>query len=123
VLEIGSEPGDELEGEVGVVVLVEPADDLFGVPRHPHLATRVAGLEKSHQLGAATVVEPLISLREQASRSIERVVLVASVAERLVLDPPADLVEFLVRELHQMERISDLDRVGCHRVEHPPIRA
>jgi hypothetical protein len=42
--------------------------------------------------------------------------------EGLVLDPSATLVELLVRELDQMERILDLNRVGQHRVEHRPIR-
>ena len=42
---------------------------------------------------------------------------------RLVLHAPAALIELVVRELHDMERIGDLDRVGHHRVEHQPIRA
>ena len=47
--------------------------------------------------------------------SIQRVVLVASMAEGLVLDAAVDLVEILVRELDQMERICDLGRGREHR--------
>lgn len=38
-------------------------------------------------------------------------------AHSLVLDSAADLVETGVGQLHQMKRISDLDRTGEHRVE------
>jgi hypothetical protein len=45
------------------------------------------------------------------------------VTERFVLHASAALIELLVRELYQVERIGDLDRVGKHRVEHRPIRS
>jgi hypothetical protein len=43
-------------------------------------------------------------------------------AERLVLHPPSTLVERLVGELDDVERVGDLHGVGEHRVEHRPIR-
>ena len=42
----------------------------------------------------------------------------ATMAERLVLHPPSALIERLVRQAHDVERVSDLDGVGEHRVEH-----
>lgn len=42
--------------------------------------------------------------------------------DRLVLHASAALVELVVREFHDVERIRDLDGVGEHRVEHRPIR-
>ncbi len=65
VLEIVAEPVDELDGEVGVGVVVDRADDFLGVPRHAHLAVRVAGVEQAEQLGAAVVVEPFVGLGQQ----------------------------------------------------------
>src|ERR1700722_12994066 len=42
--------------------------------------------------------------------------------ERLVLYPPTALVETLVGQAYQVERVGDLDGVGQHGVEHGPIR-
>ena len=103
---------DELGGEGGVVMLVDRADDLLGVPGRADLASRVAGVEQTEELGAATVVEAFVGLGEQPAAAVERVVLVAPVAQGLVLDPPATLVELRVRQLHQVERIRDLQRVS-----------
>src|SRR5205807_4919650 len=80
------------------------------------------GGEEPEELRATVVVESFVGLGEQASAPIQRIGLAAAMTEGLVLDPAAALVELLVRELHQMERIRDLNRVGQHRVEHRPIR-
>jgi hypothetical protein len=42
----------------------------------------------------------------------QRVVLAAAMPERVLLHAAAALVELMVRELHEMERIRDLGRVG-----------
>ena len=54
---------------------------------------------------------------------LQRVVLVAAVFERLVVDPAAGLIQLLAAEPHQVKRIRDLGRVGQHRVEHRPVGA
>lgn len=54
---------------------------------------------------------------------VKRIVFVASMPERVVLNATANLVKDPVGELDQMERISNLDRVGKHRVEHRLIGA
>jgi hypothetical protein len=48
---------------------------------------------------------------------------VAPVAEGLVLDPAATLVQLRIRELHHMERIRDLPGVGERIGEGLPVRA
>src|SRR3546814_7357179 len=68
-------------GRLGELV-VEPAQGLLRVPRHAHLALGVTGLEEPEELLVALVVETFVALGEQSSRSIQRVVLVAAVAER-----------------------------------------
>lgn len=87
------------------------------MPREADLAAGVAAFEESGELGAAVVVEAFAGLGEQSSRSVERVVLVAAVAEGLMLDSAADLVEAGVGQLHQVERIGHLGGVGQHRGE------
>lgn len=42
------------------------------------------------------------------------VVLAGPIAVRVVLDAAADLVDMLVGELHDVERVGDLDGVGQH---------
>ena len=78
---------------------------------------------RPRSFGAAVVVEAFVGLGQQPPAAVERIVFAASMAERLVLHPAAALIELVVRELHDMERVGDLDGVGQHRVEHRPIRA
>gem|GEM_PF-1565538 len=123
VLEIDPEAVDELGCEYGVGVGVDRPHDFFCVPGHADLAVRVAGLEEAQQLRASLVVDAFISLGEQPAAPIQRVGLVASVTEGVVLHPSPALIQLLVRELHHMERVRDLNRVRQHRVEHQPVRA
>lgn len=104
VLEITTQPADEAEREVGVVMVVDAAHDFLRVPRHADLASWVAGLQQADELGATPLVEAFVGLGQQAPRPVERVRLVAAVTERLVLHPATHLVEALVRELAHMER-------------------
>ena len=60
---------------------------------------------------------------EELAGPVERIVLVASVAELFGLNPPADQVEFQVGELHNMERVSDLSRVRKRDFIDPPVGA
>lgn len=67
------------------------------MPSCADLASRITCVEQSEELLTSSVVEAFVGLGEQASAAVERVVFVAAVAEGLVLDPAADLVETLVR--------------------------
>jgi hypothetical protein len=46
VLEVPAEAFDEVHGEVGVVVVVDAADDLLGVPGGADVAPGIAGVEQ-----------------------------------------------------------------------------
>src|SRR5687767_12321002 len=93
---------------VGVGVAVELANDLLRVPRGADFPVGIAGLEEPDKPRAAAVIETFVGLGQQPTATVERVVLVAPVTERLVLHPATDLVELLVGEFHEMKRISDL---------------
>jgi len=93
------------------------------MPRVADFAAWVAGVEEAEELRAALLIEAFIGLRQQASTPIERVVSAAAMAHGVVLHAAAALIELVVREFHDVERIRDLYRVGEHRVEHRPIRA
>ena len=56
--EVADDLVDPLDGELVVGVVVDLADDLFGVPGEPHLPLRVAGGEQSEQLVVAVDAEP-----------------------------------------------------------------
>jgi hypothetical protein len=83
---------------------------------------RVAGTKQAHQLVVLIWREALAGDREPAACAPERVIASAAVAEGLVLHAAPALIERLVGELHDVERIGDLDSVGEHRVEHRAIR-
>jgi hypothetical protein len=105
------------------VVVIDRADDLLGVPSGAHFAPGIAGIQQAQQLRASTVVEAFVGAGEQPAGPVERIVLVAPVAEGLVLDPAANLIETLVGQLDQVERVRDLGRPGQHGVEGEPPRA
>lgn len=65
--------------------------------------------------------EPLAGDREPPTGPVERIILAASVTERLVLDASSALIEGPVRQLDNMERVRNLGGVGEHRVEHRAI--
>ena len=64
-MQIGTEAGDELEREVGVVVVIDRADNLLRVPRRAHLVAGIAGIQQAEQPAAATGIESLIRAGEQ----------------------------------------------------------
>jgi len=123
VLEIDAELSDELDGEVGVGDRVDRAHDFFGVPRHAHLTSRVAGFEQAPQLRVSVVVQAFMCDRHQLADPKQRVSIAAPVAEGVVLDAAAGLVEHEVRQLDDVKWIGNLSCVREHRVEHRPIRA
>jgi len=121
VLEVVAELVDELHGELRVVVVVDGAHHLFGVPGQADLASGVTGGEESRELGLALVVEALVGLGEQTTAPVERVVLAPSVPERLVLHAPSVLVELGVGELDHVEGVCDQGRFRQVRLEHQSI--
>ena len=58
---------------------------------------------------------------QQAAGSIQRVVFAAAMTELFLLDSAPHLIDDAVGQLHQVERVGDLDGVGEHRVEHRAI--
>jgi hypothetical protein len=58
-----------------------------------NLPTGVAGLQQAEQLGASLLGEALVGSGEQTPAPVQRVVLVAPVAEGLVLRPALAFVE------------------------------
>jgi hypothetical protein len=90
VLEVDTEPLDELDCQVGVGDAVDRPHDFLGVPGHAHSAARVARLREPEQLLLAAVVETLVRAGEQTSGSVERIVLAAPVPEGLSSRPSTE---------------------------------
>ena len=59
----------------------------------------------------AAFIESFGTGEEELADPIERVVLAATMAERLVLHAASNLVDAAVRDAHHVERISDAGRV------------
>ena len=66
----------------------------------------------------AVDTEALAGHDETSPTAVERVGLAAPMTERLVLHPASTLIQHLVGEAHDVERVRDLDGVREHRVEH-----
>ncbi len=100
------------------------------MPRRADLALGIASFEQPAQLGVAAVVEPFVGLRQEPPCAVERIGLAAPMTEGLVLHPASALVQLVVGQLGEVERIGDLAgmpqafvedlAVGARHVEHPP---
>jgi hypothetical protein len=122
-LQVVAEPFHEIDGQVGIVVVVYGSHHFLGVPGGAHFSVRVAGVEQAEQAGAVMVVEAFVGLGQQPPAPVERIALTAPMPDRLVLDPPAALIQLGVGQLAHVERVGHLHRVGQHQIEHGPIRA
>ena len=123
VLELETEPPDELQRKDTVGVRIDLPYAFLGSPDNTDLASRITGLEQPNKLGpAAVLVDAIVGHREETSAPIERVVLAAPVAEPVVLQPASALIHGLVRQLEKVERIGDLPSDWEHRVEHLATR-
>jgi hypothetical protein len=69
------------------------------VPGGGDLPVGVACLEQSGELVLRVAVEPFVGHDQQLACPVERVVFVAAVAEQLLVDPTADLVELLAGQV------------------------
>ena len=92
--------------------MVDRAELLVALPGQVHLPVGVAVLEAVGDLGLLAFGEVLHAVAEQPADLVERVVLVAAVAEGVLLDAAADLVDDLGAEPHDVERVEHRDRVG-----------
>ena len=84
------------------------------MPRQADFAVWVAGGEQAAEFGAAAFAEAFVGGDQQAARPIEGVVFAAPVAEGVVLDSGAHLVDAVVGEA------DDVERVGNSRLCHAP---
>ena len=87
------------------------------MPGVADLAVGVACVEQAPQPDAAGVGDVLGRRHQQLARPVEGVVLAAAVPQGLVLDPAADLVEGVVAQSHDVERVRDLLGVRQRRLE------
>jgi len=92
--------------------MVDGAELLVALPGQVHLPSRVAGLQAGGDLGLLTFGEVFDPMPEQPTDLVERVVFVAAVAEGVLLDAAADLVDDLGAEPDYVEGVEDGDRVG-----------
>ena len=88
--------------------------DLLGAPDGDLLAAVLAHYVEAFEGSddARRWLATLVADREQLAGPVERVVAVASVAEGLLLGAAAHVIETGVRHLHDVEGVSDEDRVG-----------
>ena len=91
----------------GIVGEVDVAHGFLGQPGAEHLVVGVTDAQAEQHPVSASVVEAFAAGEEQLADPIQRVVLAAAVAERLVLDAAADLVDAPVGDPHDMERVGD----------------
>ena len=92
--------------------VVDGAELLVTLPGHVDFAVGVAGLQTLGELGLLAFGQMLHTVAEEAADLVERVVLVPSVAEGVLLDAAADLVDDLGSEANDVEGVEDRDRVG-----------
>jgi hypothetical protein len=72
----------------------------------PHTDPGNAASRSPDQLGAAVVVESFVGLGQQPTASVERIVFVAAVADGLVLDASAALID--------LGRVGDANTGACY---------
>lgn len=123
VLEVVGELRDVLGSKGRVRDVVDRPDGLLRVPGHLHLASRIPGSQQASSLGVASFVETFVGLGQQAAGPIQRVVLAASMTERLGLDPTATLIQLGVRQPDDVKWVGHLGGVGHHGVEHLAVRS
>lgn len=73
----------------------------------PHLRVRVAGVQAAGETGAAVVAEPFGAGEQGPADPVQRVAGEPAVAQRVLLDAAADLIDDLVGQPHDVERVHD----------------
>jgi len=123
VLEVVSELRHPLEGDLGIGVCVGLSDSFLRFPTGGDVPVRITSSEQTLQFLGPLVVEPLLRLGQQTPASIEGIGLPSSMTERLVLDPPAALIELGVGELADMKGVGHQGGVRHHDLEDVAIGA
>jgi site-specific DNA-cytosine methylase len=121
--EVLGEFGEVFTGEFGAGDVVVAAEGFLGVPGEADFAAGVAGCEQAAEFGVGAPVEAFVRGEQQPPDPIQGVVFAAAVAEGVVLDSAADLVDAVVGEADHMERIRDLPGAGQRAVEGGAVRA
>ncbi len=94
----GRKAGDQLVSDPATLVgaaVVDGAELLVALPGQVNFTVGVAGIQTPDEFGLLGFGEVLDIVAEEATDLVERVVLVASVAESVLLDATADLVDDL----------------------------
>ena len=108
----GGEPGQQpplgLSSGLG---LVDQPEVLGGDPSSGDLLVIVAGVESDQHPGPGVLTVMIVSATQQPADPEQRITLAAPVAEGVVLDPSADLVDCVEAEPDDMERIEYPDRI------------
>lgn len=99
VLQVARKRVDPHRGQRRVAVGVELTDGFLGSPSGGDLTVCVADLQQPVEPVLGVVVEPLLREGQQSADAVERIVLAAAVAEDLLLDAAADVVDLAGREL------------------------
>ncbi len=102
---------EEHAGNLGVLGQVDVAHRLLGQPGAEQLVVGIAVAQPEQHAVMTALVEALVAGEQELSDPIERVGFAASMAERLVLDAPAHLVDAAVGDSHHMKRVGDADGV------------
>jgi hypothetical protein len=95
--------------------VVDGAELLVTLPGQVDFAVGVAGLQTPGELGLLAFGQMLHTVAEEAADLVKRVVFVASVADGVLLDAAADLVNDLRPEADDVEGVEDRCRSWCHR--------
>src|SRR4249919_456412 len=111
----GGEAGDHLLRNLaaaGCGGVVDRAELLVALPGQVDLSDWVAFLQAAGELGLLLLGEVLHAVAKQSADLVERVVLVAAMTKRVLLDTATDLVDDLGAEANDMEGVEYRDRVG-----------
>ena len=96
----------------GIGGVVDLAEQLLGEVGGGDLAIGVTAVEPAQDPVEAALGETLMRAQQPASDPVERIAGMATVTERVLLDPAADLIQGLVGEADQMEVVDDDRGVG-----------
>ena len=93
----------------GILGQVDVAHRLLGQPRSEKLVVRIAVAQPQQDAFMAALVEAFVAGEQELADPIERIGLSTAMAERLVLDAPAHLVDAAVGDSDHVKGIGDPD--------------
>ena len=95
-----------------VAGVVDGPQLLVALPGHEDFVVGVAGRQRDEQSTPLPFGQLLAAAAEQVADAVQRAVGVATVAEGVLLDPPADGVDDVDAELDDVERVKHCGSVG-----------